>query len=229
MRKLTTPAELGYRVLKNKHRLVRERPDFPKATSFRIHRALSWVARAEKESDDPDAAFLFYWIAFNAAYAESAKHYDPLSERSCFKEFFGRVLSRDQTRILYGALWQKYSGAIRSLLKNQYVYQLFWKFQKGTAGFDNWEERFHRSNEKALSALKGGNPHQFLCVLFDRLYVLRNQLVHGGATWNSKVNRRQVRDGYRILSLMVPRFIDLMLEHPEMAWGEPMFPVIEPS
>lgn len=27
-----------------------------------------------------------------------------------------------------------------------------------------------------------------LSILFDRLYVLRNQLVHGGATWNSDVN-----------------------------------------
>lgn len=31
--------------------------------------------------------------------------------------------------------------------------------------------------------------------LLRRLYVLRNQLVHGSATWNSSANRAKVRDG----------------------------------
>ena len=29
----------------------------------------------------------------------------------------------------------------------------------------------------------------------DRLYTLRNQMLHGGATWNSNVNRDQVTNG----------------------------------
>ena len=42
----------------------------PDALQLRIHRALSWIGRAEREADDDDAAFIFYWIAFNAVYAE---------------------------------------------------------------------------------------------------------------------------------------------------------------
>ena len=34
-----------------------------------VQRALSWLDRAENSTDDPDGAFIFYWIAFNAAYA----------------------------------------------------------------------------------------------------------------------------------------------------------------
>ena len=63
--------------------------------------------------------------------------------------------------------------------------------------------------------------------VFDRLYVLRNQLVHGGATWNSSVNRDQVRDGTRILAFLVPLFIDLMMDNPDIAWGDPCYPVVE--
>jgi hypothetical protein len=32
-------------------------------------------------------------------------------------------------------------------------------------------------------------------VMFDRLYTLRNQLLHGGATWNGAVNRAQITQG----------------------------------
>jgi Zn-dependent oligopeptidase len=41
-------------------------------------------------------------------------------------------------------------------------------------------------------------------VVLDRLYTLRNQLVHGGATYKSEVNRSQVIDGKNILSMLVP-------------------------
>lgn len=41
-----------------------------------------------------------------------------------------------------------------------------------------------------------------LMILFDRLYVLRNQIIHGGATWNSSVNRDQVRDGARTVIVL---------------------------
>lgn len=43
-------------------------------------------------------------------------------------------------------------------------------------------------------------------VLFDRLYVLRNQLVHGGATWNSAASRAQVHDDAAVLGCLLPVF-----------------------
>lgn len=49
-----------------------------------------------------------------------------------------------------------------------------------------------------------------LSILFDRLYVLRNQLVHRGATWNSDVNRDQVRDGPSPQGCPLPIPIDLI-------------------
>jgi hypothetical protein len=67
-----------------------------------------------------------------------------------------------------------------------------------------------------------------LSIVFDRLYVLRNQLVHGGATWNSQVNRAQISDGANILGRLVPLIIELMIEHPELDFGEILYPPIAP-
>ena len=67
---------------------------------------------------------------------------------------------------------------------------------------------------------------RILRTVFDRLYVLRNQLVHGGATWKSAVNRAQVRDGAAVLAWMLPVFIDIMMDNPGHAWGKPYYPVV---
>lgn len=56
--------------------------------------------------------------------------------------------------------------------------------------------------------------------------MLRNQLVHGGATWNGGANRDQVRDGAAVLSWLLPIFIDIMMDNPSRDWGND-YPVIE--
>jgi hypothetical protein len=66
-----------------------------------------------------------------------------------------------------------------------------------------------------------------LGTLFDRLYVLHNQLVHGGATWGSKTNRQQVKDGARLFALLVPIYIDLTIENLGEDWGKPNCPVVD--
>lgn len=48
-----------------------------------------------------------------------------------------------------------------------------------------------------------------------------------GQVRNSAVNRHQVRDGARILSFLVPVFIDIMMDHPDKDWGAPFYPVVE--
>ena len=35
----------------------------------RLHRAISWLERSEREGEDLDARFVFQWIALNAVYA----------------------------------------------------------------------------------------------------------------------------------------------------------------
>ena len=59
--------------------------------TLRIRRALSWIERGEREQDDPDAAFIFYWIAFNALYAEDTAEYSEKTEQKAFLAYLRTV------------------------------------------------------------------------------------------------------------------------------------------
>ncbi|WP_234360582.1 hypothetical protein [Francisella philomiragia] len=52
-----------------------------------------------------------------------------------------------------------------------------------------------------------------LNTIFSRLYTLRNQIVHGGSTWNSSKNRQQLKDANNILSKILPEIIMLMMKN----------------
>ncbi len=216
---------MNFPALKAKQREIRD--GFPNDLSLRVHRALSWLRRAEMAGDDHDAAFIFYWIAFNAAYADELGDADLESERSVFADYFHRLTSLDRDQRIYEAIWQRFSQEIRLLLRNKYVFQPFWRHQNGERRCESWEVAFERSKRRVGRALQECDTRTILSTLFDRLYVLRNQLVHGGATWNSGVNRNQVRDGARILAALVPVFIDLMMDNPNAPWGAPYYPVVD--
>ena len=64
-------------------------------------------------------------------------------------------------------------------------------------------------------------------LVLDRLYTVRNQLIHGGATYKSKVNRSQVKDASEILSFLVPLIVDIMISNINEDWGSVNYPVIE--
>ena len=83
------------------------------------------------------------------------------------------------------------------------------------------------SQRQIATAMTQFDTGRILLVVFDRLYVLRNQLVHGGATWNSSINRAQVKDGAAVLGWLLPVFIDIMLENPDQDWGKPFYPVVK--
>lgn len=220
-----TCRESRFHDLKAKQRKIRD--GFGEDLGLRVHRALSWLHRAETAKEDDDAAFIFYWIAFNAAYANELRDGDLEGERSVFTEYFGRLTSLDQENRIYDAIWQRFPQEIRLLLENRYVFQPFWRHHNREPGYEAWHSSFKRSKRRVAVALKEQDTKAILSTLFDRLYVLRNQLVHGGATWNSAVNRDQVRDGARILGALVPVFIDLMMDNPSATWGAPYYPVIE--
>lgn len=190
----------------------------------RIHRAISWLARAEQEADDPDARFVFLWIAFNAAYAKAYGFEE--SSRSQLAAFFSRLVAVDTEKRLAGLMFSQFSGPLRTLIANQHVFEPFWRALRDHDPSGHWEEQFQASGRAATRAVLEGRIDVVLGVVFDRLYVLRNQLVHGGATWNSRANRGQVKDGANIMSAVVPVVVELMLDHPELDFGEILYPVV---
>lgn len=70
---------MQFQSLKQRHRqeLDAQHPNL--RLRLRVHRALSWLDRAE-QADDLDGRFIFLWIAFNAAYATEIDERQRLSE-----------------------------------------------------------------------------------------------------------------------------------------------------
>jgi hypothetical protein len=215
----------SHQVLKTHHR--NERENFPENLSLRVHRALSWLRRAELENDDFDAKFIFLWIGFNAAYANEFDEKNRFSEQRKFLEFLSKLISLDEGKLLYEIIWENYTGAVRVLIDNPFVFQPFWHHQNQLITEDEWRRLFEHSKASAKRALAKMDTRRVLAVIFERLYVLRNQLLHGGATWDSSVNRDQLRDGVTILEHIVPTIIHLMMKNPKQLWGEPAYPVVK--
>ena len=202
--------------------------EFPEDLKLRLHRAVSWLLRAENQDEDDDAAFIFYWVAFNALYGMLIKDVSGSEgERTEFQEYFRIISLLDTEKIIYDELWHQFSASIRILFENKYVYSPFWNHHYGMPGYDDWEMRFEKAKELGLRSLKNGDTAQILSLIFDRLYVLRNQVFHGAATWKSSVNRAQIKDARRILGYLLPLFIDLMMKNPNVAWGEPGYAVVD--
>ena len=215
--------------LKEKQRRLRD--GFSTPLTLRVHRSLSWLRRAHTESSDLDVRFILLWIGYNAAYAgdieASAASPAPEGERGLFQAFFSTLVRFDSRHRVYDMVWERFSQEIRLLLGNRYVYHPFWQHQNGVPGYGDWAEKLERSRTAINHALREHDTVRILSILFDRLYVLRNQLVHGGATWNSEVNRDQVRDGASLLGCLLPIFIDLMMDNPDHEWPMPNYPVVE--
>ena len=220
----TLEETLGYATLKQRHRQVRDA--HPDNLTLRIHRALSWLNRAEQTQDE-DGKFIFLWVAFNAAYAQEFDEYHRTSDRTAFTDFLRKLCARDSAKRIDALVWNEFTGSIRVLLDNPYVFHPFWEFQRGRMRQDEWQDRFASAKRSAKFALSNGDTPQLLSLMFDRLYVLRNQLFHGGATWNGKVNRDQLRDCTRLLSKLVPLIIALMMDNPDTDWGEAVYPVVD--
>lgn len=213
---------LTHEILKERQR--KERDTHPEGLALRVHRALSWLHRAE-QCDDEDGRFVFLWIAFNAAYANELGEQRML-EGEKFNRYLARLVELDASQQLYELVWQRYSGAIRVLLDNPYVYQPFWDYRNGLATGENWESRFAAAKRCANGALAGKDTASVLAVVFNRLYTLRNQLIHGGATWNSRMNRQQLRDANAILGELVPVIIGIMMDNARLVWGEASYPPV---
>lgn len=213
--------------LKDKQRQLRD--GFPLPLTLRVHRALSWLRRADAEQDDLDVRFILLWIGFNAAYAgDLDRAFDGAgNERARFDEFFAALVRMDSDNRIYRVIWDRFSQEIRLLLDNRYVFAPFWKHHGGEVGGGGWEFTFEAAKRAANRALAQRETPVVLSILFDRLYVLRNQLVHGGATWNSNANRNQVRDGAALLGCLLPVFIDLMMDNPGEEWTMPNYPVVD--
>jgi hypothetical protein len=199
------------------------RNDLDKNHAIRLHRAISWLICAEEyNTNDDDICFIALWISFNSCY-ETEKNNSQFDTRTQFNEFTQKLCKLDKEDIIYKLLWAKYSQFVRQLIDNQFVFSPFWKSQKEINS--DWKASFEQSKKLAMRALANNETALLLSIVLDRLYVLRNQMLHGGATYKSNVNRSQVKDGKNLMLELMPIFIQIMFLDDD--WGDISYPVVE--
>jgi hypothetical protein len=195
----------------------------PETLTIRIHRAISWLKSAEKQEENLDLKFISLWVSFNACYAVDLNGISSKPEKAKLRDFTSSLVQFDRTR-LYNLFWEKYSGPVKVLIENKFVFEKFWEYNRGEA--NDYLPAFNKSIASATNCLSKQNIEGLIEIVLERLYTLRNQLIHGGATYNSKLNRSQLRDACNIMQLLVPIIIDIMLDNGEHDWGEIAYPVV---
>lgn len=240
----------------------------------RLRRSLSWFERADSDELDDDVRYIFLWVAFNAAYADAQDLH--LDEWERYSRYFKKLTEKpNNVYRIYNILKCELGEECLSLVGNRYVFRGFWRFLDDSVGRfseEEWKEseyeRSLQSESRRVRRLLGfddrfgpmraaleetgfanrSNTIDLLNILFRRLYVLRNQIMHGSSTsqaWmdtkrsdsregststeDGSLNRNQVEDGVRILSCLMPLFLDVMMNHTELEleeyWGRLLYPV----
>ena len=210
--------------------------------SDRKRRARSWLERSkevarrredtrneEEKSGSYYEEFVFLWIAFNAAYGYDMPDEDA-SEREKFNNFLREIIKRDGEQSIYNILWNTYSGPIRILLNEKHAFKYFWEWVRGNHG-ESWHREIEYNKKDAERKLMRRDVHGVLRIVFDRLYVLRNQILHGGATFANGWGRKHVRDGSRIMAVLVPAILTIMekdigMDADSKVWGRVAYPRI---
>ncbi|QLE07546.1 hypothetical protein HYD28_00385 [Pseudoalteromonas shioyasakiensis] len=214
---------MEYCDLKDKQKQVRE--SFSDNLALRVHRSLSWLNKSE-QCDDLDSQFIFLWVSFNAAYAQDTECLS-INETQSFTLFLEKLNSLDKQKRIYNLLWHEFPNSIRVLLNNKFVFQPFWSFHNGYITEQEFKSKFSEAKKFANFALANNETDKLASIVLQRLYTLRNQLMHGGATWNSSANREQLKDGVQFLSQLVPFIIDIMMDNSKELWGEAYYPLVD--
>ncbi len=204
-----------------------KKTQFSDQFNLRIHRGLSWLKKSMDLHDDLDLQFISLWISFNAIYAQDLVS---AQNKQSLRQFLYLICQKDSEHKIYKILWERFSQPIRLFLDNPYVYQGFWDYQNQKISHDACKEGLAQEKQKVLRALSEKDSVDILMVLFNRMYTLRNQVVHGGATYNSSVNRKQLQDACTILLALLPVFMIILLENAAtLDLAKPFYPVVQVS
>jgi len=154
--------------------IPQEQRDRCRAFSVRIWRGLSWLERSESAMD-VEGRFISLWIAFNAIYGHLQGNGLSAPDHVTWQTFLAAISKADTARRLTGILWNRQVDILR-MIDSRYQYRPFW------LGHADAEEKLKRSRKRAIMHFNNQNVVGVLEELFERLYVLRQQVFHGAAT-----------------------------------------------
>jgi hypothetical protein len=193
-------------------------------TCIRFHRACSWLGRGASalESNDLDVALVSQWVAFNALYGQwDAVKCEPKPDASTWRDYLHRILKLDGEQHL-GRMLRDHRPLIMTVFRNQFLSRNFWQnpCENGTQGAN-------KASRDAANWYADERWFPLLKSLFDRIYFLRCQLVHGAATYESDLNREALKYCSMTLDHFVRGFLYVLIHHgADEDWGSMCYPPI---
>lgn len=207
--------------------------DYHRDNERRVARMNTWIDHAEDSSrrNEDHIRFLFYWIAYEAAYQiEDSK----VKDRQARESLHRKLAFRD-TGKLQNILRDQQEDVVR-IFELRQAHRFFWS-KDSRWNARAWESEFQKRVESMTGRLLGavhsgaketlakkGAIQKTLDDLFDNLSVVRNQIVHGASAGSDSRGRTQVILGAGLLSAFVPCFRKIIEANLNEDWGDPPFP-----
>lgn len=195
------------------------------ATNIRFHRACSWLQRCEEiQSEDAlDSSLLSLWTAFNALYGQwDGERQEPSPDISCWSHFLERMLELDKDELIQRRL-EEHKRLVITLFDDEYLSRYFWQDPS-----DQRAKRVRRSKFEAQTWYAELNWLMILERVFERIYLLRCQVVHGASTYNGNLNRTTVRRCVLMLDHFLRTFLEIWAQWgAEEDWGIMCYPPMQ--
>lgn len=168
------------------------------------------MQRAEDAfKEDSDLALLSHWIAFNALYGQwSAERKETLPDNASWKGFIERIHKIDNEGTIEEVLSSN-KRLVMKIFEDEYLSRFFWA--------DPSEKRAGQSKQIMYDSQTWFLQRKWLLImdrLLERIYLLRCQLVHGAATYNSSLNRIAIRHCYLALDHLLRAILQVWIK-----WG----------
>lgn len=205
-----------------KDRLAAQQDGHP--TNVRFHRVCSWLLRAEEVEDDKDmdVALTCRWIAFNAMYGQwDEQAQEPRPDRESWRLFMDRLLKLDSDKHIESVLVE-HKKLVIAILDDNFLGAYFWR--------DPTKERAFQTSKDRRQAGTWYIERRWALVLetlLDRIYFLRCQLMHGAATYGSKLNRTSIRRCSTMLGHLLPATMLVIINRgADEDWGPMCYPPV---
>ena len=183
----------------------------------RVSRALSWYQRSEA-SDTDDETLLYSFIAFNALYSQNNR-----KDKEAKSQFWGKLQNSEKKEYLF-ELASKNMEELEGILSFWYLSSEYWN---DSGGYAEKSDKLQRESEYTMSktrrqiTMKNVTP---LRLSMDRIYLLRNQIMHGMAAYLDSYNRSQVKICAEFLHSLTGSIIRIVIEDDKQYWGKVSYP-----
>ena len=174
---------------------------------IRIHRAFTWLERAEACRDSElDDRYLAQWAGFSALFARwDAARGQPVAERTALSAFLRQLVATDHDGIVAATI-ESDRALVSSMFADRYLARFFDAVELGPM---LERRRFDR----------------IASMLVERCALVHAQLASGGATYGSRENRTVLKRASMTMDRLSLAAIQVFVNHGYADdWGELCWP-----